>query len=277
MFASAQSTSGATGSVSGSNTSATKESGEPNHAGNAGGKSIWYAWTPTATGTATVDTIGSGFDTLLGVYTGTSVGALTRVASDDDAGGNLTSKVSFTATAGTTYRIAIDGYGGAAGATKLTWSLAATSTGPANDAFAAAQALSAASGTWRGSSVGATKESGEPNHGGNTGGKSVWFAWTAPSSGTVSFDTVGSDFDTLLGVYTGSAVGALTTIGGDDDAAGDLKSRVTFTATAGTTYRIAIDGYGGAAGSVTLNWSSGTSGSLGTSGSRGDTKSPSKG
>jgi hypothetical protein len=64
-----------------------------------------------------MDTLGSSFDTLLAVYTGTSVSALTAVASNDDspAGGTVTSKVSFAATAGRQYQIAVDGYQGASG------------------------------------------------------------------------------------------------------------------------------------------------------------------
>src|SRR5207237_3339627 len=100
--ASGQVVSGPSGSPTGSNVGATKESGEPNHAGNAGGHSIWYAWTAPTSGTVTIDTIGSAFDTIMGVYTGTSVSALTLVASDDDSGGSLTSKVTFAATAGVT-------------------------------------------------------------------------------------------------------------------------------------------------------------------------------
>ena len=46
----------------------------------------------------------------MGVYTGSSVSSLTTVASDDDSGGNYTSKVTFNAVAGTTYQIAVDGY-----------------------------------------------------------------------------------------------------------------------------------------------------------------------
>lgn len=256
MFASAQAASGGSGSGTGSNTGATKEAGEPNHAGNAGGKSIWYTWTPAQSGSATIDTVGSGFDTLLAVYTGTSVSVLTPVASDDDAGGNLTSKVALTVTAGTTYRIAIDGYGGASGATKLNWSLTA-SGGPANDMFANAQVISSASGTSAGSNTAATKETGEPNHAGNTGGKSIWYSWTAPAAGAVTIDTIGSSFDTLLGIYTGTSVAALNVVASNDDAAGGLQSKVTFTAAAGVTYRIAIDGYNAANGSIKLNWSAG--------------------
>src|SRR5438105_11156835 len=101
--------SGTNVTVSGWNTNATKQTGEPNHAGNAGGASVWWSWTAPAVGDVTIDTIGSNFDTILGVYTGTSVSALTFVASNDDGGGNLTSKVTFTAIGGTTYAIAVDG------------------------------------------------------------------------------------------------------------------------------------------------------------------------
>ena len=34
----------------------------------------------------------------------------------------------------------------------------------------------------------------------------MWYQWTAPLSGLVTFDTFGSNFDTLLGVYTGNVV-----------------------------------------------------------------------
>lgn len=98
-------------SITGTNLLATKEAGEPNHAGNTGGRSVWWQWTPAASGTVVLDTLGSTFDTTLGVYTGTSVNGLTTVASNDDiGGGNLSSRVSFQATAGTPYQIAVDGY-----------------------------------------------------------------------------------------------------------------------------------------------------------------------
>ena len=73
-------------------------------------------------------------------------------------------------------------------------------------------------------------------------------------AGTVVIDTMGSDFDTLLGVYTGSAVNALTTVITNDDAGGGNWSRVEVSPVVGTTYFIAIDGYGGRKGSTVLNW-----------------------
>jgi serine protease len=103
-----------------SNAAASKQSGEPNHAGNAGGASIWYRWTPTDSGKVTIDTAGSSFDTLLAVYTGSAVGSLSLVASNDDVGGGLlTSRLNFHANAGTTYRIAVDGFNGVKGSINL--------------------------------------------------------------------------------------------------------------------------------------------------------------
>ncbi len=49
--------------------------------------SIWYTYTPTTDGNLDVGVAGNGgFDPVLAIYTGTSVSALTRVASNDDAG-----------------------------------------------------------------------------------------------------------------------------------------------------------------------------------------------
>src|SRR5439155_10714369 len=61
-----------------------------------------------------------------------------------------------------------------------------------NDLFANRTTITGPSITLTASNVGATKEAGEPNHGGNAGGKSVWWTWTAATSGTVTIDTLGS-------------------------------------------------------------------------------------
>lgn len=101
------------------NTNATIEAGEPNHAGSPGGRSLWWSWTATASGLATVQTAGSSFDTLLAVYTGTSVDSLNLVVEDDDGGPNHTSLAVFNAVAGHVYLIAVDGYAGESGTIQL--------------------------------------------------------------------------------------------------------------------------------------------------------------
>jgi subtilisin family serine protease len=116
---------GDAGTVNGDSSRATHEEGEPMHAGNEGAQSIWWYFRPTAGGVLTLDTQGSAFDTLLAVYTGTRITNLVAVnngSNDDALDGVSYSKVSFGATAGQTYRIAVDGYGGASGAVQLNYS-----------------------------------------------------------------------------------------------------------------------------------------------------------
>ncbi|HLN96887.1 MAG TPA: NF038122 family metalloprotease [Pyrinomonadaceae bacterium] len=130
-------------------------------------------------------------------------------------------------------------------------------TPPPNDAFANAQTIAGASGSVNGTNIGATKEAGEPSHEplGNPGGRSVWYRWTAPSSGNTTFTTAGSTYDTLLAVYTGSNVSALTSIVKNDDVSpGITTSIVQFSAVGGTTYQIAVDGFDGDQGNITLNF-----------------------
>jgi hypothetical protein len=71
-----------------------------------------------------VSTDGSSVDTLLAVYTGTSVGSLSTVAFNDEDGavGVDTSAVAFDAVGGTTYWIAVDGFGAATGLINLSLS-----------------------------------------------------------------------------------------------------------------------------------------------------------
>ena len=253
-FASATAIGGASGRSEASSVGADKESGEPDHAGDDGGASVWWTWTAPATGPVTFDTSGSDFDTLLAVYTGSSVSRLTEVASNDDSGGNAWSGVRFSAQQGRAYHIAVDGWDGDSGVIVLNWQSA---SGSGDDDFASATAISGASGRREGTNVGAGIESGEPRHSGDDGGASVWWTWTAPAAGIVTFDTLGSDFDTLLAVYTGASLKRLVEVGSNDDASKTTyQSAVRFNAQRGKAYHVAVDGYGGATGAIVLNWQS---------------------
>lgn len=351
--------------VTGTTVAATHESGEPVHVNSSSrsASSTWYSWAATADGTVALNTQSSSFDTLLAVYTGSVVSGLTPVASNDDNGaGGLWSSVSFPVTAGTTYRIAVDGYAAATGATSLagtftaatptptptptapaaptglvatpgngsasiafnagasngaeitnykysldngaSWTTrspaAATSpisiTGltngtaysiklraintagdgaassavsvtavaptpppappvaPANDNFANAQALISLDGR-AATTVGATRETDEPSHVDSRFGSSasIWYLWTAPEDGSLDLKTQGSSYDTLLALYEGDALASLTMKAANDDVIGGVWSRVRLDVTAGTTYKIAVDGYGGRSGSTVIS------------------------
>jgi len=239
----------------GSNVNATRETGEPPHADNPGGRSIWWRLAPGFDGKLTLDTQGSDFDTLLAVYTGLSLNDLTQIAANDDAGSNLTSRVDINVyTDVPAYYIAVDGYCDSAegaeceaesGSVRLNISPAIA---PANDSFSAAQIVTGLPATVTGSNRNATREEpAEPRHA-DIGGGSVWWQWTAPISGPVRIETLGSNFDTLLAVYAGTSISGLTEIGANDDmdpmAYPDiLTSAVTFEAQLGQTYHIVVDGY----------------------------------
>ncbi|MCX7049710.1 MAG: right-handed parallel beta-helix repeat-containing protein, partial [Candidatus Sumerlaeota bacterium] len=137
------------------------------------------------------------------------------------------------------------------GAYEASWS----SLLPVNDSFSSASIIAGVASSTRGANRLGTKESGEPNHAGNAGGASVWWKWTAPETGAYIFDTHGSDFNTLFSIYTGASVSALTQVAAnDDDGSANGNSGLIFTAQAGVQYRIAVDGFGGASGSIMLNW-----------------------
>jgi serralysin len=135
---------------------------------------------------------------------------------------------------------------------------------PINDNFANAIVLNGFPLTVFGNNVGATGQAGEPDHAGFSDPlQSVWYSWTAPTSGEFAITTVGTPLtvitdpifgtialglDTTLGVYTGSSVSNLTEIASNDEFLANSEfnlsssvSGVTFTATAGTTYQIAVD------------------------------------
>ena len=72
----------------------------------------------------------------------------------------------------------------------------------------------------------------------------------------MQFNTEGSDFDTVMGAYTGTTVSNLTVLAQNDDATfpSDLTSLISFPVLQGTNYYISIDGNEGDSGNVILNW-----------------------
>jgi Ca2+-binding RTX toxin-like protein len=225
-FAEAQALSGETGDVFLTNLDATKEIGEPNHAGNAGGASVWFHWTAQRSGTLTVWTYQPTFDTLLAVYTGSSVDTLSAVASNDNYGGGTTSRVTFPVVSGTDYQIAVDGAAGASGTFRLRWR-----QGPENDNFADAQVIAGLSGGVNGSVYGATAEPGEIL---DFSAASVWYRWTAPEDGLYCFVPDGARPGAT--VYTGASLNALVV------AAGPSQGNIFLSATGGTEYYVRFAG-----------------------------------
>jgi len=407
---------GANFQVTGSNAGATHEPGEPTFISGDSAASVWWKWTASASGPISVNTIGSPFDTILGVFTNrpgpVALANLGIVGADDDSGGNGDSLVAFSADAGVIYYFSVDGYHaasqgsvvltvdalpritsaglvtnfaglpfsyqiraanhpngfGAAGlpgglgcdpvsglisgvppasgtnfvtlyatnafgfasapltievvplplplitssnspvgkvgqpfsytvtAANFPLGFAAfnlphglsidglsgaisgvpTNNGdflvtlvvsnvsgtisrglmfdirPVNDDFATPASLPIV-GTIHDNNAGATAEPGEPRHGGSIPQNSLWYTWSTPTNCALEVTTYGSLFDTVLAVYTGTALTNLSVVAANDDTGSSSNSLVIFNATAGTTYYLAVDGYGGDHGDITLN------------------------
>ena len=80
----------------------------------------------------------------------------------------------------------------------------------------------------------------------------VFFQWTATVTGEVSFDTVGSNYDTKLSVHAGTGCAA-SCVGYNDDTSG-LQSLVTVAnVVAGDTFLVQVGGYGSSSGNAVLN------------------------
>jgi hypothetical protein len=104
----------------------------------------------------------------------------------------------------------------------------------------------------------ATVQQGAPLPDGLPGGNSIWFTWRASFTGTVSLTTQGSDFNTVMAVYTGTELSNLKAVAADDNSGGYLTSFVTFNVISNIEYQIAVDGFQGVSGRVVLGLPAGT-------------------
>ena len=123
--------------------------------------------------------------------------------------------------------------------------IAAAVAAPDNDDFASARTAAPLPYLAQQGTGDATTDDADPYQFGS--GATVWYRFTAPADTVLVAETVGSDYDTTLGAYTGATPGALTEVAINDDAVG-LQSRIAFRATAGITYHFMVGAYGGGPG-----------------------------
>jgi hypothetical protein len=103
----------------------------------------------------------------------------------------------------------------------------------------------------------ATRELGEPRAG-DAGGGSVWYSYRTGRRQRITLDTTNSDFDTIVGVFTGD-LGSMHRVAVNDDVNEDeTRSQLTFTALPRRTYWILVDGYQDARGRFELGLSDGS-------------------
>jgi hypothetical protein len=131
-----------------------------------------------------------------------------------------------------------------------------TGSPPINDNFANAMSVTTTPFTSTVDNSGATTESSDPtplcsNHSTNPRTKTVWWSLVPGTSGTIEVDTIGSAYDTILSVWTGTA-GDLSVMACNDDITDGVntQSQLYFSAIAGTKYYLMVSPFGPPASSL---------------------------
>lgn len=252
------------------NSEATQQGGEPAHAWNLGGKSIWFKYVAPGNGVVNLDTGPSTCDTILAVYRGTSLADLKFVAANDDvvraSGSASSSELAFGAQQGATYYIAVDGFRDASGfvATGSIVLRHQFSNVPVNDNFGTSGNYDlSASGYQQNfcfTNVGAGKQVNEPNHAANIGGRSVWMQMGVVGSRSFTFKLEAKSItdpaagiDTTFAIYKGTTLGNLTPVTSVSIPAGKVGS-LTVKANSGEIIQLAVDGFNSGVGAPTGNF-----------------------
>lgn len=214
---------------------ATLEDGEPDYSANSLSHSLWWKWTAPSNDTVRLSLTGSVGNQWVYVFTGDVITNLALIAEN-----NFGSDVSFNAVAGTEYKIRVEG-GFSTGVGKIR--LALYPSTPPNDNFENRLPLEGTPLSSFGTTINATSQTGEPQINIFSGGRSVWYSWTAPKSGRLELSATNYTGHPLIpryavGIFTGDQVNTLQTIAtGEDGTAGMIV--------ANQTYAIGVDGDSG--------------------------------
>ena len=253
------------GSVALDNRCATGQANEPNIpcGGNGAIHSLFYIFTPATAGLYRIDTCGSTFDTVLASVGPDPNGGPFRVVSCDDDFCGLQSAIDVQLAANVPLRILVDGWSGATGTGLL--NVTALGLAPANDGCDTPTVLPAAGPFPLVSQQDTTNSTTDPADPAQScsflapaqNSHSVWYRWTPTVNADTLVDTCGSNYDTVLTVYSGPC-NALVEVacnddGGSPNCAVTLQSGASWRAIVGTTYLIEVTRFGvGAAGNLRL-------------------------
>ncbi len=210
------------------NTLATAEPGEPQYCSYSP-QTVWYAFTPTANALVRADMAGSNIsDTVLTVYqaAGPGFGGLNFISCTSSYGGVVTFQVQ----AGTTYYLQAGSIYSGGGNLHVNLQEVLP---PPNDNFANAKVIPSLPFDDTEDTAGASVQADEPTPPCAYNGlmKTVWYAFTPQTSGSISANILNYYFTPMLAAYTGTSLTALTLVGCQNY--GEL---LTFHADAGTTY-----------------------------------------
>lgn len=241
-------------------------------AGGAGeSNSVWYSYTPAASGLIEINTFGSTYNTVLSVYNGCGLGsppfcnAPTRLACNDDASFGTASQLFLNVTAGSMYRIKVSDLNTASGGGTLDFNfrwipphdqcsnaipiLGVAYNPPAINTQNADDDLCENEETCEVDNVGVSN--------------SVWYSYVPPCNGSISLNTNGSTYDTVLSVW--DACGVFngpdnpcdfgTQIACDDDSGtGTASQLVNVPVSGGAFYLIKVSDYNNTLGGGNLDF-----------------------
>lgn len=206
-------------SVSGTLRGSSLQDGEPKHSNYPNTGSVWWRWTPSQSGTFSIDTPGD--SNILAVYEGESLETLQEIASGRD--------VHFLAESEVTYAIAV----AFDSLDSFTLQIDQSVASPSNDHFASASLIYAdqsVEGRFAGSSI----ESGEPTRCFNLYNRSLWYRWECPKTGPYRLTETGVG---CMGVYTGNSLAELNLVARH-------SSKVRWRGEAGQIYYLAMSSLG---------------------------------
>ena len=206
------------------------------------GSTVWYELHVDESRSIHISTEGSDYDTVLAVFAADGA----RIGCNDDivSGSIRQSSLAFTGAIGATYFIEVAAFGGTPGGHLRL----AVIGGATNDArskateiqfFPYSDAIDAAT---------ATTAADDPRLSCASSSKTtVWYELTAPADGSVGAQTIGSTYDTVLAVFTGSPNYSTPVACNDDIATGNQASQLRFPVRAGEKFLIEVAAFGSSA------------------------------
>ncbi|HEX9783014.1 MAG TPA: immunoglobulin domain-containing protein [Opitutaceae bacterium] len=259
LFSSAREIAGTETNAIGNNLGATREENEPIPTAYGTG-SLWWAWRAPRNGRAVLRADGTHPGSAVRVHSGSSLQALELVTSGVQS--LARNYIVFDATEGAAYQIALEQTGQTTADFTLSLDLVDP---PANDRIVDRIPVSEFPVVVHGNNLGAAPDEGEDVLAGYPADSSVWWTWTAQTSGPVILSTAGTEIETRFAVFNGSATANLHRVGlRFIDFDEDESPRFVFDAVAGTSYQIKVTGVFGAMGDNVFRMSAAEPPSLST-------------
>jgi len=215
---------------------------------------VVYSYTPAVNEAITIDLCNSSYDTKVYVYENAVTPGAPLACNDDACPGFRSQLLCVGVSAGNTYYIVIDGYGGDFGDYELNVTSCGT-TCQGNDDIASAEVIPGLPYIDNGTTVVCNNDYDEICPYGPHTSPDVVYSYTPAANEIIKLSLCNSSYDTKMFVYENAATPGSPYACDDDgcgSAAGYTSNIECMPITGGNTYYIVIDGYNGQAGAYEL-------------------------